>query len=101
MEVVVVLKELPIHVRMVCGRSIASQDPLCPIDTAQHQAAFQSRVNYKISYDTVLLYYNLFKIILNFRVFWVARYKIYYQLRIVWSKQNLMDRWLRRQQQQR
>lgn len=45
MEVVTVLKELPIHVRMVCGRSHASQDPLCPIDTAQHQAAFQSRVS--------------------------------------------------------
>lgn len=44
MEVVSVLKELPIHVRMVCGRNIASQDPLCPIDTAQHQAAFQTRV---------------------------------------------------------
>ncbi|XP_025158987.1 uncharacterized protein LOC105190328 isoform X2 [Harpegnathos saltator] len=43
MEVVSVLKELPIHVRMVCGRNIASQDPLCPIDTAQHQAAFQTR----------------------------------------------------------
>ncbi|XP_020285620.1 uncharacterized protein LOC109855592 isoform X2 [Pseudomyrmex gracilis] len=43
MEVVSVLKELPIHVRMVCGRRIASQDPLCPIDTAQHQAAFQTR----------------------------------------------------------
>lgn len=45
MEVVSVLKELPIHVRMVCGRNIASQDPLCPIDTAQHQAAFQTRVS--------------------------------------------------------
>jgi hypothetical protein len=44
MEVVSVLKELPIHVRMVCGRNIASQDPLCPIDTAQHEAAFQTRV---------------------------------------------------------
>ncbi|XP_046745237.1 uncharacterized protein LOC124410699 isoform X2 [Diprion similis] len=43
MEVVSVLKELPLHVRMVCGRNIASQDPLCPIDTAQHQAAFQTR----------------------------------------------------------
>ncbi|XP_014610897.1 PREDICTED: uncharacterized protein LOC106790479 isoform X3 [Polistes canadensis] len=43
MEVVSVLKELPIHVRMVCGRNVASQDPLCPIDTAQHQAAFQTR----------------------------------------------------------
>ncbi|XP_011504694.1 PREDICTED: uncharacterized protein LOC105367624 [Ceratosolen solmsi marchali] len=43
MEVVSVLKELPIHVRMICGRNIASQDPLCPIDTAQHQAAFQTR----------------------------------------------------------
>ncbi|XP_011266396.1 uncharacterized protein LOC105257462 isoform X2 [Camponotus floridanus] len=43
MEVVSVLKELPINVRMVCGRNIASQDPLCPIDTAQHQAAFQTR----------------------------------------------------------
>lgn len=43
MEVVTVLKELPIHVRMVCGRSHALQDPLCPIDTAQHQVAFQSR----------------------------------------------------------
>lgn len=39
------LKELPINVRMVCGRNIASQDPLCPIDTAQHQAAFQTRVS--------------------------------------------------------
>lgn len=47
MEVVSVLKELPIHVRMVCGRNIASQDPLCPIDTAQHQAAFQTRVRIK------------------------------------------------------
>lgn len=45
MEVVSVLKELPIHVRMVCGRNVASQDPLCPIDTAQHQAAFQTRVS--------------------------------------------------------
>ncbi|XP_063985120.1 patj homolog [Diachasmimorpha longicaudata] len=43
MEVVTVLKELPIHVRMVCGRSTSSQDALCPIDTAQHQAAFQTR----------------------------------------------------------
>ncbi|XP_076762944.1 multiple PDZ domain protein [Xylocopa sonorina] len=43
MEVVSVLKVLPIHVRMVCGRNIASHDPLCPIDTAQHQAAFQTR----------------------------------------------------------
>ncbi|KAF7990582.1 hypothetical protein HCN44_000387 [Aphidius gifuensis] len=43
MEVVTVLKELPIHVRMVCGRSHTLQDPLCPIDTAQHQLAFQSR----------------------------------------------------------
>lgn len=43
MEVVSVLKELPVHVRMVCGRNIKSQDPLCPIDTAQHQAAFQTR----------------------------------------------------------
>ncbi|XP_058790086.1 uncharacterized protein LOC131663616 isoform X2 [Phymastichus coffea] len=43
MEVVSVLKELPIHVRMICGRNIAAQDPLCPIDTAQHQAAFQTR----------------------------------------------------------
>ena len=46
MEVVTVLKELPIKVRMVCGRNIASQDPLCPIDTAQHHAAFQSRVRF-------------------------------------------------------
>ena len=45
MEVVSVLKELPVHVRMVCGRNIKSQDPLCPIDTAQHQAAFQTRVD--------------------------------------------------------
>lgn len=45
MEVVTVLKELPINVRMVCGRNIDSHDPLCPIDTAQHQAAFQTRVN--------------------------------------------------------
>ncbi|XP_043273107.1 patj homolog isoform X2 [Venturia canescens] len=43
MEVVTVLKELPINVRMVCGRNIDSHDPLCPIDTAQHQAAFQTR----------------------------------------------------------
>lgn len=49
MEVVSVLKELPIHVRMVCGRNIASQDPLCPIDTAQHQAAFQTRVSRAIA----------------------------------------------------
>lgn len=46
MEVVSVLKELPVHVRMVCGRNIKSQDPLCPIDTAQHQAAFQTRVKF-------------------------------------------------------
>lgn len=44
MEVVSVLKELPLNVRMVCGRSIASQDPLGLINAAQHQAAFQSRV---------------------------------------------------------
>ncbi|XP_017885816.1 patj homolog [Ceratina calcarata] len=43
MEVVSVLKELPVHVRMVCGRGADSQDPLCPINTAQHQAAFQTR----------------------------------------------------------
>lgn len=48
MEVVSVLKELPLNVRMVCGRNIASQDPLCPIDTAQHQAAFQTRVRIEI-----------------------------------------------------
>uniref|UniRef100_A0ABD2X0H4 Multiple PDZ domain protein n=1 Tax=Trichogramma kaykai TaxID=54128 RepID=A0ABD2X0H4_9HYME len=42
MEVVAVLKKLPIHVRMVCGRS-ASQDQLCPIDTGSCQAAFQTR----------------------------------------------------------
>lgn len=51
MEVVSVLKELPIHVRMVCGRNIASQDPLCPIDTAQHQAAFQTRVSIRSDRD--------------------------------------------------
>lgn len=58
MEVVTVLKELPINVRMVCGRNIASQDPLCPIDTAQHQAAFQTRVSH---YNVVSLHTIFFR----------------------------------------
>ena len=59
MEAVSVLKELPIHVRMVCGRNIASQDPLCPIDTAQHQAAFQSRVRNLGQHTGIYMYIEI------------------------------------------
>ncbi|XP_008545355.1 patj homolog isoform X1 [Microplitis demolitor] len=42
-EVVSILKELPLHVKMVCGRKGSAQTPLCPINVAQDQVAFQTR----------------------------------------------------------
>ncbi|XP_034934765.1 patj homolog isoform X2 [Chelonus insularis] len=47
-DVVAILKDLPMNVRIVCGRNSTSQIILCPINTAQHPAAFQTR---NISHD--------------------------------------------------
>lgn len=43
-EVVAILKDLPLHVRMVCARK-PGETPARVIDTSQDRAAFVSRVS--------------------------------------------------------
>lgn len=45
-EVVTILKELPMAVRMVCARRKGENPPLRLIDTSQDRAAFAARVRY-------------------------------------------------------
>lgn len=43
-EVVTILKDLPVNVRMVCARRPAESTPYRLIDTSQDRAAFAARV---------------------------------------------------------
>lgn len=45
-EVVTILKDLPVNVRMVCARRAADSQPYRLIDTSQDRAAFAARVSF-------------------------------------------------------
>jgi multiple PDZ domain protein len=48
-EVVSILKDLPMHVRIVCARRPGAPPPSRPIDTSQDRNAFAARVSSRMN----------------------------------------------------
>jgi hypothetical protein len=55
-EVVTILKDLPMHVRIVCARRPGQPPPSRPIDTAQDRNAFAARVFKKKTIYRIYIY---------------------------------------------